>query len=142
MKKYKTNELKSLNEIFLACRTESTLEDVAVAFERHKINLGELEEFVNNVDIPKFSGTIVQFPHPTETKLGFVDDPSNEEIRERINNEDKEHIYEYFPLMKRIDKPESVIQKRSTTECIDLINETERQLTEEQEATVTKNGVQ
>jgi hypothetical protein len=130
-----------ITQIILASRTEPTLEDVAVTFDRLKITIGELEDFATNVDIPKFSGQIIQFPNPKENKLGFVDDPNNEEIQERLNDEEKEHIYEYFPLMKKINEPLPTLMT-SINESSGLNNEKSGEKMEEQEVNLTINGVQ
>ena len=39
----------------LANRTEPTLDDIAAAFHKHRVDVGELEEFVKWVDTPEFA---------------------------------------------------------------------------------------
>ncbi len=88
--------------LFEACRTEPVIEDVALAFDRYKIDLNELDEFITYVDLPEFAKEVVQFPCPQENKLDFVDDPDNSELQSRIHDEDKEHVDYFYPLMERI----------------------------------------
>ncbi len=75
--------------------------------------------------------------------MGFVDDPNNEEIQERLNDEEKEHIYEYFPLMKKINEPLPTLMT-SINESSGLNNEKSGENMEEQqqEVNLTINGVQ
>ena len=43
------------NFFFAANRSEPTLDDLARSFEKNKVTLVELEEFINSVDTPEFS---------------------------------------------------------------------------------------
>jgi hypothetical protein len=63
--------------------------------------LNDLDEFITYVDLPEFAKDVIKFPNPKENKLGFCNDPDNEELKSRIDDEDREHIDYYFPLMER-----------------------------------------
>ena len=101
----------------LANRTEPTLDDVAGAFNKYQINISDLEEYINWVDTPEFvlskhddKTSLSMFNRTNKKKpiktyrdyLGYCDDPDNKEIKDRENEEDFEHIYDYFPLMTRM----------------------------------------
>lgn len=88
----------------LACRTESTLDDLGLTFDKLKINTNELEDFVLNVELAKFPLDVVKFPREKENRLGFVYDPTNKELIDRVEDEDKEHIDYYFPLMEKLEE--------------------------------------
>lgn len=97
----------------IANRTEPTLDDLACAFERHRVSLGELDEYINWVDTPEFrlgrhvkeaGGELVapsQRRRNSREFLGFCDDPTHKELEERQSDEEWEHIYDYMPLMTR-----------------------------------------
>lgn len=109
-----------------ANRTTPTLDDVARSFAKHKINISDLEEFINWVDTPEFAlvnhikstqqdsscvgepsvATIFR-PNPkrpaksSREALGYCDDPNNKELAGRESDESFEYVYDYFPLMTR-----------------------------------------
>ena len=120
----------SINVFLLieANRTEPTLDDVACAFNKFKINISDLEEFINWVDTPDFELSShnkaaklscdsdelfdpeqLSLFHKSKSKptksywdhLGYCADPTNKELLERESDEDHEHVYDYLPLMTR-----------------------------------------
>ena len=66
---------------------------------------------------------------------------NNEEIQERLNDEEKEHIYEYFPLMKKVNEPLPV-QMASINESLGMNNEKSGDNNNKDEVNVNINGVQ
>lgn len=109
-----------------ANRTTPTLDDVARSFAKHKINISDLEEFINWVDTPEFalvnhikatqqdsscvgeaSVPSIFRPNPrrpaksSREALGYCDDPDNKELAGRESDESFEYVYDYFPLMTR-----------------------------------------
>ncbi len=86
---------------------------MACAFNKYKINLSDLEEFINWVDTPDFvlnkhDGNIMfktnkkkQHTKTYREYLAHCDDPENKELKERESDEENEHVYDYFPLMIR-----------------------------------------
>ena len=105
-----------------------TLDDVACAFNKHKISLSDLEEFINWLDTPDFAlGNHVKPLDDEEIQrhanglgasmfrrskkrlykmsrdtLGYCDDRANQELQDRDSEEEFEHVYDYFPLMTRV----------------------------------------
>lgn len=88
---------------------------MACAFNKYKINLSDLEEYINWVDTPEFallkhdnktSLTLTRSDKKKSTKkyrdyLGYCDDPENKEFKDRESEEEYEYVYDYFPLMTR-----------------------------------------
>lgn len=72
-----------------------------MAFDKLKINISELEEFISYVDMPKFAKDIIKFPRLRANNLGFCDDPENQELIDREEDEDKEHVDYFYPLMQK-----------------------------------------
>jgi hypothetical protein len=98
----------------VANRTEPTLDDLARAFNKHRINIADLEEFIKWVDTPEFQlekhTNIIPISHPEHTKewsdlkpstnldnktlknlkahftdyLGCCDETKNERVRTRL----------------------------------------------------------
>ena len=102
------------------------MDDVACAFNKFKINVADLEEFISWVDTPEFelkghnksvkmssdSAEIfdaekhLSLFQSKQTKklsehLGFCKDRSNKELLERESDEEFEYVYDYMPLMTR-----------------------------------------
>lgn len=95
-----------------ANRTEPNLDDLSCAFERHRVTINELEEYINWVDTPEYrlskhvaeSNSIVSRPKkPVRDYLGYCDDEKSreKELKERESDEEWEHVYDYMPLMTR-----------------------------------------
>ena len=139
----------------LANRSEPCLDDVARAFEKHKINIVDLEDYVKYVDTPEFelkkhlskslqtdrflSDDIKKRAKSKQKQksyadhLGYCDDPNNKEILERQSDEENEFIYDYMPLM--------TLDKQKIEEAETLINESQQNLLEEKEVQVQEPSV-
>ena len=141
------------NNITKANRTVPTLDDVACAFNKHKISLCDLEEFINWVDTPDFAlGNHVKPLDDEESQrhanglgasmfrrskkrsykmsrdtLGYCDDRANQELLDRDSEEEFEHVYDYFPLMTRIAvEAPAVVETQDSAET--QVNEAEKVL--------------
>ena len=98
---------------------------MACAFYKYKINLSDLEEFINWVDTPEFvldkhDGNVMfktnkkkQHNKTYREYLAHCNDPDNKELKERESDEENEHIYDFFPLMTR---PEPVNKTTAANE--------------------------
>ena len=74
-------------------RTDPNLDDLGLTFEHLGIRLGELEEYVRQVDPIPFAHDVVSFPAPKRSNLQFPN-PRSREIRQR-----EEHVHEHLPYM-------------------------------------------
>ena len=88
--------------------------------------MNDLEEYINWVDTPEFAilkhlkpatESATEAVKPIEETfrfnfrnaksvkehLGYCDDPTNKELLDRSSEEEFEHVYDYFPLMTRVN---------------------------------------
>ncbi len=151
-------------------RTQPTMDDLACSFNKHKIIISDLEEYISWVDTPEFV-LAKQFQlntgNPTffirtnvkrrtgKDHLGFCDDPENKEMLSRQSDEEFEFVDEHFPLMTRVSvacEEEGIRGDSEIPEVEELadvvakkVNEEEKIVDEatlqDQDADVTKQGV-
>jgi len=130
----------------VANRTEPTLDDLARAFNKHRICVSDLEEFIKWVDTPEFHlkkhTNIIPISHPEHTKewsdlkpsnnlenktfknvkahftdyLGYCEKAKNEELSQRDSDEEFEHVYDFYPLM---NNPKNEIKLDETKALIE-----------------------
>jgi hypothetical protein len=136
----------------VANRTEPTLDDLARAFNKHRINIADLEEFIKWVDTPEFQlekhTNIIPISHPEHTKewsdlkpstnldnktlknlkahftdyLGCCDETKNEELSLRESDEEFEHVYDFYPLMNKPKNEIKLDETKSLTEPNESMN--------------------
>lgn len=133
----------------LANRTEPCLDDLARAFDKHKVGIFDLEEYIKYVDTPEFELRKHLSKHVTDadkndrfipedvrkrTKLkqkqksyadylGYCCDANNKELLERLSDEENEYIYDYMPLM--------TLDKQKIQEAETILNESAQNMAEE-----------
>ncbi|RNA35051.1 Transcription initiation factor TFIID subunit 3 [Brachionus plicatilis] len=133
----------------LANRTEPCLDDIARAFDKHKVSIAELEDYIKYVDTPEFelrkhlSKNVLDANRedrfiPEDVKkrakskqkqksyadyLGYCSDPNNKEILERQSDEENEYIYDHMPLM--------TLDKQKIHEAQTILNESAQNAAEE-----------
>ncbi|CAF0979030.1 unnamed protein product [Brachionus calyciflorus] len=151
----------------LCNRSEPCSDDVARAFDKHKISIPDLEEFVKYVDTPEFElrkhlsenflesnksdrilpedirkkAKLKQKQKSYRDYLGYCDDATNKEIIERQSDEEYEFIYDYMPLMtldkEKIQEAEKIMSETNQNSLEEMSKEA--QMTEEV-THIVKNG--
>lgn len=124
--------------------------------------MNDLEEYINWVDTPEFALSKHLSKQPVDSteedyepvirfnlrsaktvkeQLGYCDDPTNKELLDRSSEEEFEHVYDYFPLMTRVNAEVPIVESVGDEALNQPRFDSNIDMLESEDKTIQKDGV-